>query len=78
MPTIVRIGLCLFCLLGIVVGASVFWRGDLLLELCGKSCGFNRALVALLGADFAKVLLSMIWFFGAAVAGYLAIRRSKK
>ncbi|WP_162261363.1 hypothetical protein [Acidovorax sp. Root217] len=77
MQTIIRFGLCVFCLFGIFVGASIFFESDLLLKLCGKSCGFNRALVVLFGADFAKLLLSMIWFFGAAVAGFLALRRSK-
>lgn len=77
MPTIIRLGLLVLCLFGIFVGASVFFEGDLIFALCGKSCGFNRTLVALFGADLAELMLSAVWFLGAAVAGFLAVQRSK-
>lgn len=78
MPGIVRFGLIVLCLFGLVVGSSIFFGGDLPVTMCGKSCAFNRALVALFGAQFAKLLLSAIWFLGAAAAGWLAIRRNTK
>lgn len=77
MPAIVRFGLFVFCIVGACIGASIFFEGDLLFALCGKSCGFNRALVALVGPNFAELILSAIWFLGAAVAGTMAIHRSK-
>jgi len=77
MPAIIRFGLLVLSLVGACVGASIFFQGDLLFALCGKSCGFNRALVALVGPGFAEFILSVIWFLGAAVAGILAICRSK-
>jgi hypothetical protein len=75
MPTVVRIGLFVLCLFGIVVGASAFFGGELLLAMCGKSCSLNRALTAVFGTEFTKVLLAALWFCGAAVAGWLAVRQ---
>lgn len=74
-PIFVKVGLLLLCLFGIAVGSTVFFDESLLLKLCGKSCGITEALVTIFGKDFAKALISAIWFAGAALMGWLVIRK---
>jgi len=68
-------GLLFFCLFGIVASISLFFDDDILLKLCGKSCGITQALIAIFGKDVAKTVIAAIWFVGAALFGWLAIRR---
>jgi len=74
MPTFVRIGTWVFCLLCIVSGLSVFFIDDMLLKQCRKTCGITHALINIFGKDVAKAIIAAMWLAGAGVFGWLALR----
>lgn len=75
MPTIIRSGLWVFCLLGVAFGLSALFVDDFLLKLCGKSCGLTHALIAVFGKEVARFIEAAVWFAGALFFGLLATKK---